>query len=203
VTPVLAPHTIVALGPVRCSPLTKSWIVVALGIVPLDPQDAAHTYVTSIAVPDSNIVTLHTILTVLGCEYHQVPHLYDIEEEQWQTWETSWFVAYTPTSDRCPWYFPPLSGVYKAIQMPHGMDRPLLMVAPGTLGYDAALRSAQSRSAIGTAHLPEGTPVYSLYFNQQVCTPALRHSMSIDITCSASRQLKRQSFIACSVGHLG
>jgi hypothetical protein len=142
--------------------------VVALGIVPLDPRDAAHSYVTSIAVPDAKIVTLRTILTVLGREYHQVPHLYDIEEKKWQTWETSWFVAYTPTTERCPWYFPPSYGVYKAIQVPDGMDRQLTVVEPGASGYDIALSSARSCSSIGISHLPEGTPVYSLYFNKQV-----------------------------------
>jgi hypothetical protein len=174
-TYVLLSHTLLAPQSVRILPPTKSWIVAALGIVPLDPRNAAHTYVTSIAVPDASIVTLRTLLTVLGREYHQVPYLHEIEDKKWQTWEMSWFAAYTPTTERCPWYFLPTSGVYKAIQVPDGLDRQLLVVLPGASGYNTALKSAQSRSHIGMAYLPEDTPVYSLYFNKQVRNTELHY----------------------------
>jgi hypothetical protein len=148
------------------SPRLRSWIVLALSIVPLEGLGASppHSYVTSIQVPDAHVVTLRTACTVLGNEYHLMPSMADIESGDWQTWVTCWFISMSIATLRAPWFSSPL---YKAIQA-DGMDRPLLTVVPGENGYDTVLSAARLRSEIGTGHLPHGTPVYSVYFNQEV-----------------------------------
>jgi hypothetical protein len=146
--------------------LPATWIVVGLGIIHLEGRGPPpHSYVTSIQVPDPNFVTLRAVLVRVAQEYHRIPDVHAIESGKWQTWITPWYQAITPTSNRAPWYF---MDCYRAIRGDR-MDMQLTTtVAHGAPGYTSALSAARTGSHTGAMYLPDGTLVYSLYFEEQV-----------------------------------
>jgi hypothetical protein len=125
-----------------------------MGIIHLEGRGPpSHSYVTSIQVPDQNFVTLQAVLARVAQEYHLIPDVHAIETGKWQTWIT-------------PWYF---MDCYRAIRGDRLGMQLTTTVAPGAPGYATALTAARTGSLTGALHLPDGTPVYSLYFEEQVC----------------------------------
>jgi hypothetical protein len=134
-------------------------------------------------MPIAHVVTLRTILATVSGEHHLLPSSPDIANGTWHVWNTPCYTPMTLGSNRCPWFYMP---AYFAVTVPDGLDRPLVIVAPGEDGYEAALRAARARGGANLL-IPDNAPVYSLYFSQTVSIISLQHVVELIYSRNASQ----------------
>jgi hypothetical protein len=140
------------------------WVAIGIGIN-LGANDTypPHSYVFSTRVPDANNISLNTVITALANHAHKfLPRRTQIVQGMWNMWVTPCFERVTQASTY-PWLY---MSTFTVLTLPSWWNRSLPQVTRGMDGYKWAISAARERDP--SANLPDGTPLYSLYFLWEV-----------------------------------